>query len=545
MSRALVFRVLALLVATAILHLVLIQPNHPGAMTWQALLLFPLELPVIVFSLMALGGTGWLQRAVRAVLVVVLVVIAVLKLADYGMFQAFNRPFNPLVDIHLIEAGIRLLAGTIGQVQATLAGIALALTPFLLAAALWWATGQWARVRPPLALRGVLTILAILSTGVAVAEIGQARRAWALPIKPPGAAFTARVALERYETYGALLVDLERFRVAAEADPFAGATGLFDALEGADVLVVFVESYGRASFDNSLYAPTHRATLAAAETQLRDAGLAMASGWLTSPISGGQSWLAHATLASGLRIDNQARYTAMLASPRQTLFHLASRAGYRTTAIVPAITLPWPEARLLGFANHFPAAELGYRGDAYNWITMPDQFTLAAFDRLVPLDGAPLMAEIVLVSSHAPWVPVPEMVGWDEVGDGTIFNRWAHGSDPPSVVWRDQNRVREQYRLAIDYSLQAVTSYLERHAGENRLTVILGDHPPVNWVSGIESFDVPVHLVGPPALIAKLAGWNFAQGLIPGPDTTVWPMDGFRDRLIRAFSTNPPPEPAS
>ena len=43
--------------ATLVLHLVLIQPNHPAAMAWDALLLFPLELPVILCALVA-GGPG-------------------------------------------------------------------------------------------------------------------------------------------------------------------------------------------------------------------------------------------------------------------------------------------------------------------------------------------------------------------------------------------------------------------------------------------------------------------------------------------------------
>ena len=59
---------------------------------------------------------------------------------------------------------------------------------------------------------------------------------------------------------------------------------------------------------------------------------------------GGQSWLAHASLLSGLRIDNQGRYRALLASPRRTLLHLAQAAGWRTAAVMPAITLAWPEA---------------------------------------------------------------------------------------------------------------------------------------------------------------------------------------------------------
>jgi hypothetical protein len=39
-----------LVVAALVLHLVLIQPNHPAAATWGALAVFPLELPVILLG---------------------------------------------------------------------------------------------------------------------------------------------------------------------------------------------------------------------------------------------------------------------------------------------------------------------------------------------------------------------------------------------------------------------------------------------------------------------------------------------------------------
>jgi len=48
--------------ALAILYLVLVQPNHPQAMTWGALAVFPLELPVIVAALLALGSGRAAQR---------------------------------------------------------------------------------------------------------------------------------------------------------------------------------------------------------------------------------------------------------------------------------------------------------------------------------------------------------------------------------------------------------------------------------------------------------------------------------------------------
>jgi hypothetical protein len=59
-------------------------------------------------------------------------------------------------------------------------------------------------------------------------------------------------------------------------------------------------------------------------------------------------------------------------------------------------------------------------------------------------------------------VPVPDLVAWDEIGDGTIFNAMALSGDPPDVVWRDRDRVRDQYRQAVDYAHCASCSTMPR-----------------------------------------------------------------------------------
>jgi hypothetical protein len=56
-------------------------------------------------------------------------------------------------------------------------------------------------------------------------------------------------------------------------------------------------------------------------------GLSMRSGCCGAPTRGGQSWLSHATFANGLWIDNQTSYGAVLASGRETLFHIAPKPG--------------------------------------------------------------------------------------------------------------------------------------------------------------------------------------------------------------------------
>ncbi len=528
----------SLVAAALVLLAVLVLPDRPGAL-WDGLTTLPLELPLILCGLMLTRPASPGTTALRVLVTCWLAVALLLKIGDFGMQAAFNRPFNPVLDLPLLRSGFDLASGAVGPVLAGLAVAALAAVLCLLIGLLWWATGVWARLQPRPPLRRPVALGAALAAVLTLADAGHAARLFTLPADPPGRAATARLIPERIALLRQTFADLAAFRAAAATDRFADTPGLLDRLQGRQTVIVFVESYGRTSFDTPLYSATHLPTLHAAEPALRKAGFAIRSGWLTSPIMGGQSWLAHGTLASGLRLDNQTRYGAMLASPRRTLFRIAADEGFRALGVMPAITLAWPEGPMLGFSEIFAAADLGYRGLPYNWVTMPDQFTLTAFDRLrVP--GESLLAEVVLVSSHAPWTPVPQMVPWDAVGDGTILNQWATSGDPPQVVWRDEARIRDQYRQSIDYSLQAVTGFAARQTGALPLFVILGDHQPAPFVAQSDSRDVPVHLIGPPDLIALTDGWGWTEGLMPDPALPPWPMEAFRDRFLAAFTSAPP-----
>lgn len=528
---------LALLVAALILHLVLIQPNHPDAVSPRALLLFPLELPALLCLLAVLPGR---QRWLRAGLVVALLVLALLKAADLGFFMAFNRGFDLVTDFGLLLSAWDLGKGTLGVPLAALIVVGAVLVLGLIGLALWWAMGLWlgvARLWAP-GLVGTVGALGILAGVIAVADIGQTMRVWALPQPVPGTAFTARAAVERVVRTRRTLIELAAFRKATATDSVAGIAAPLAQLAGREVIVVFIESYGRASLDNPLYASTHMPILAAAQEQIAGAGLAARSAWLTSPIEGGQSWLAHATLASGLSVGNRTRHTALLASTRRTLWQIAREAGYRTAAISPAITLPWPEAARLGFEVYLDRDAMAYRGLPFNWITMPDQFTLTWFRDRLPPDPRPLFAQVTLISSHAPWVPVPDVLPWDQIGDGTEFNAMATRGDPPAVVWRDNDRIRAQYRDAIAYSLTVALDWAARQGAvaEPPLILILGDHPAAALVSQIGNRDVPAHLIGPPEVLARLDGLGWTLGLTPDATTPRWPMEAFRDRFVTSLS---------
>jgi hypothetical protein len=526
---------LTLLAAVAVVHLVLIQPNHPGAATWGAFRMVPLELPVVLLLLLAAPPAA--RGVVRVAVAAFLVVMPVVKLADYAAFLAYNRGFNPVLDGHLLPSAWALGRGAVGAPLAAAAVAGALLAVGGLAALVWWATGRIAAAAPgPGPLRRGLAIAAVPAVAIAATDVVRPAA-----FDPPGAAFTLRLAGEHAAKVAATRADLARFAEEAATDGLAALPpeAVLAGLAGRDVLVLFVESYGRAALDNPRYAPSILARLEGVEAAFAAEGLAMRSGWLVSPTVGGQSWLAHATLLAGLEIDSQPRYQALLASPRRTLLHAAQGAGWETVALAPAITLAWPEAGYFGYDRVLAAADLGYAGLPFNWVTMPDQYTLRALERMV-LEGedrAPVFVMAALISSHAPWTPVPEPVDWEAIGDGRIFDAMAVEGDPPAVVWRDEDRVREQYRRSIDYVLEIVAQFVLRHAEDPPLVVVLGDHEPAAFVSETTAgTDVPAHMIGRPGDLAAIEGWGWSPGLVPAADAPRWPMAAFRDRFIAAYT---------
>ncbi|MEM9732281.1 MAG: sulfatase [Pseudomonadota bacterium] len=523
--------------AVFVVYAVLLMPNHPASLGWGIWRVFPLELPLIVLTCVAVGGS-FLSTPLRLAIAFFLTVMVALKGADFVNYNALSRPFNPVADMALVEAFVRLLVGSFGSF---LTGVIVVLSVVAVAGLIWliwWSTGVFASLNlgSSPTTKWIAAAAAMVTAGVAIADTGRTMRVFDLATNPPGAALTSRIALERAQLVGKTLAQARQFRTAAANDSFDLASGQKTTVRR-DVLVIFVESYGRASFDTPQYANLHRQTLNTYAARLRDQELAMRSGFLASPTKGGQSWLAHATLANGLWIDNQISYAAALSSGRQTLFHHGQRAGFRTATVMPQITLAWPESARMGFERVLVAKDLGYRGLPFNWVTMPDQFTLSASDRLLRggNDPRPLLAQIALASSHAPWVPIPEIIPWADIGDGTVFNAIAQSGDPPNVVWRDRDRVRAQYRLAINYALKAVLEYGLLHAKDPPLMIVVGDHQAAGFVALDERRDVPIHIIGPEDLVERLSELAPFTGLVPPKDATALPMDKVRDMVLQAL----------
>ncbi|MEU8082348.1 sulfatase [Micromonospora sp. NPDC049101] len=528
--RAIVARLTAVLAALLVLF-VLTMPYDFGRLTPAAFVRIPLEALLVVALLLALPSR-W-SRLVATLAGVALGLLGLLKLLDLGFSASLSRAFDPVLDWALLDEGFAFLSESYGRPAAIGAASALAVVVVGLPILVTLSVRRLRRlaIRHRTATKRLVAALVVLWVACAAFNV----RVSGLPVADTSATtlanghgFQVRLRLDDRETFGALIED----------DRFGDTPGdqLLTALRGKNVVVAFVESYGRDAVEDPEFAPQVGAVLDGGTSRLAAAGFAAQSGFLTSPTFGGGSWLAHDTLLSGLWIDNDQRHRTLLASDRMTLNGAFRRANWQTVGVMPAVTRAWPEGSFFGYDRFYNAKTLAYRGPKFSFGTPPDQYTLASWRRLEQArhDGTPVMTELALVSSHAPWTPVPPFVDWATVGDGSVFRAAGGASDERR---RSTTQIRADYRHSIEYTMGSLISYVQTYGDDDLVFIVLGDHQPAAVVTGENaSRDVPISIITRDrAVLDRISGWGWQDGLKPGPQAPVWRMDAFRDRFLTAF----------
>ncbi len=504
----------------------------PNQLMWvrpEAFIYFPLELVLIGLLLLIPGRSGSVMRVALAVL---LGISMLLRAADLFSHEVLGRPFDLIFDAHLLADGGNVLSGAFGE----FASIAVGLFMLVLASLLCWLAfailGRIQKVLQSKPQRYTISLVVLLVSWGVLERAGWSRT---------GSFAWDQLVWHSSDTLNSVR-DIKLFAESVDDDIWASpiAKPLFNRLAGKDVFIIFAESYGRVLLEREPFAEPFTAQLIKAQDTLEAEGVHVRSAFLTSPTVGGLSWLAHASTLSGAWIDSETRYESLVMSKRVTLNRLFQDAGWRTVAAMPAISLAWPEGQYFGYDQIYDAHNFGYRGLPFNWVTMPDQYVLSALHarERSSANRTPIMAEIALISSHAPWTPIAQLVSWDEVGDGQIFNPQALSGPTPEAVWSEVESIQSHYRQAIEYMLTTLVSYVQEFGDENLVILLLGDHPPAPMVSGDpDTRQVPVHLIArDPRVIDAIADWKWHPGLLPGEDAPVWRMDSLRDKFIEAFT---------
>ncbi|WP_327692875.1 sulfatase [Streptomyces sp. NBC_00459] len=514
---------------------VLLMPNRLDRVTLQSFLRLPVEAIFLAAVLLVLPSKA--RRITAVVLGVFVGLSTVLKCLDMGFYQTLARPFDLVFDWILLSNAVDFLKdslGRSGEVLAVIGVIVLLIAVLVLSALAMVRLADLMARHRPVSVRGTL----VLGT------------AWIVCFTMGAQAGGVTIATKGYSQYLTNKVqyvreglgDAEVFEKQLHVDAFADTPSdqLLTGLRGKDVLFTFVESYGRVAIDDPTMAPEIDKTLKEGDARLKSAGFAARSGWLTSPVTGAGSWLAHTTFLSGLWVKNQQRYRTVTTSDRATLTSYFQKTGaWRTVGIVPGVRKSWPEGKYFGLDHIYDSTHLGYQGPYFSWTPVPDQFSMEAFQKLEhgKKDRDPIMAEIILASSHNPWSPIAHMIDWNDLGDGSVFNKIKAEGTNPTEVWKSAKRVRTEYRKAIQYSLDSLVQWVQRYGDDNTVLVLLGDHQPVPMVTGGSSNkDVPVTIVArDPKVLDRVAGWGWTDGLKPAANAPKWGMDKFRDRFMTAY----------
>ena len=296
-------------------------------------------------------------------------------------------------------------------------------------------------------------------------------------------------------------------------------------------------SWERPAFVEALAASRDR--LAAA---IRETGRDVVSARVESTTFGGESWLAHISLLSGTEVRDDRSNVRLMAQERDTLVTVFQRGGYRALAIAPGLLVPWPEGAFYGFDEIYDHERLDYRGPPFGWWSINDQYALARVDRLEiePRDREPRFVFFTTITTHAPFTPAPPyQPDWERVlsmqpyDDDELYAAWSEQPD-----WMN---LGPSYVQALRYAYATAGGYLRLRADRDLVMILVGDHQPPSLVSGEgASWDVPVHVIaGRPALLDRLRGRRFLDGLAPGA-TTVAGMHTLLPMLLDAFGDTGP-----
>jgi phosphatidylglycerophosphate synthase len=524
-------------VAVVVLWFDLLAPDRTWQFSLAAFVRIPVELLVLVA--VALVLPPWPRRIVATIAGILFSLLTFDKILNMAMWDTVDRSFNPLNDWSNILPAVAVVRDAIGSALTNVVFVVIWISVVVIVGALIAATihvtAVAARHRRG-AVRALAALTAIwgLSAGLALQVT---------PGFPVASASATGLAVQQVQAYQAALADPRVFEGetrAPDAESTVPASNLLTGLRGKDVIIVFVESYGQVAVQGSSFSPAIDSVLHRQNAMLTSAGWSTQSAWLTSPTFGGISWLAHSTLESGLWVDSNQRYNELLDSQRFTLSDAFRKAGWHTAADDPSDNVTWtPGFTFYHYEQLFDKLDVGYKGPTFSYSTMPDQYTLAEFQRNELAPGhKPVMAEIDTTSSHTPWAPLPTMVPWNTVGNGSIFDPQPAESESAAAVWRSNDTIRQFYGQSVQYSLR-VTSWVTELNDPNLVLILLGDHQPHTSVSGPgATHDVPISIVTRSSSVLKqMSSWHWQNGLLPAPSAPLEPMDAFRNQLLTTFNS--------
>ncbi len=328
-------------------------------------------------------------------------------------------------------------------------------------------------------------------------------------------------------------------RMKAARERLEQSSGDLALLGGANVQLFIVESYGVVMLEDDDYKKRLNPFLDSFAQSLKKEGFYAASRVLDSPTIGGYSWLAHVTMATGIRVANQGEFKYVYRSRPKTLVNYFADAGYRTVTAEPATKRAYPGKDFYGFTLRFHNKHLHYKGPKFSWSPMPDQYVIDfVHRRAVAPYKKPQFIKYHLGSSHVPWNEQPPLIAdWSKIGDGSIYNELSPIRYPTS--WTDLTGATDAYSRSIHYVLDVIQRYTTEFIHDDTLVIIVGDHQPTGQVThNSREQGVPIHVISKNlAIVQKFIDRGYVPGLHPELAAPRPGMETFPGDFLEDFST--------
>ena len=502
---------------------------------WPGELSIELAVLLLVLSISnaLLGPTS---PRVLAFLAAMLVLFTIGRYGEVTAPALYGREVNLYWDAQHVGA----LAGMLTRVASPWVVGAIAVG-FLVALALLYAGARWSLGQIDSALHARA---ARLGFGIAATLLVSLFVAQRLSNRVPRVPQFSTPVSVTYATQVSRVLDTFAISRAARALPASPPLkSNFGALGDSDVIVVFMESYGRVTYDRPEVAHVVTPARERFAAAVRDTQREVVSAFVTSPTFGGSSWFAHSSFLSGIDVTDPDRYALLLTQKRATLVSAFKGAGFRAIAMMPGLRQSWPEGAFYGFDLIYGADQLDYRGPEFGWWRIPDQFSVAALDarEVRPRPRKPLFVFFPTISTHMPFRPTPPLQpDWPRMLSANPFDADAvTRSLTQSPEW---TRMGASYGASVQYAFDVLASYLRARANERFVLIVLGDHQPAANVSGEgASWDVPVHVIsGRAGILESLQAHGFAAGMDPAPHA-IARMNELGPMLLASFDSTAPP----
>ena len=289
-------------------------------------------------------------------------------------------------------------------------------------------------------------------------------------------------------------------------------------LGGADVKVVFLESYGATTYEREdLFDEIHpgRQRL---EEAANAQGRQVLSAFVKAAAFGGASDLSHLSFLSGIDLTDPIRHDLLITTDRPTILDTFEQAGYRTIGLYPAMSWDWPEVSFYSFDHYHDAPSLDYRGPEFGLWWLPDQFSLARINEMYPpgVDGKPRFLFYPTITTHIPFRPTPPYQSdWSRVTSDKPYSDEATEKAMADAI--DWHGLFQGYINTVLYTFEWLVGYQALPASRGSVQILVGDHQPAGGITGQNAtWNVPVHIITSNETIAeRLRLQGFEDGMNP------------------------------